>query len=178
MSDCGWSERWVGVEIWREHVPGKQFWEKEISGWRGRMENDWVCVMERHGLYPTDHGESLTSLKKKGDVMGFGLQEAYSSQEFMASSSTLANTKWPRTASPRCDEHFIGKMWFFVSVEPGSDPILTILWSWGRFLFFKVEYWGRKSLEVSIFIAEVLSRPRKQKFLSMSQSFGTKKDTF
>lgn len=100
----------MGVEIWREHVPGKQFWEKEISGWRGRMENDWVCVMERHGLYPTDHGESLTSLKKKGDVMGFGLQEAYSSQEFMASSSTLANTKWPRTASPRCDEHFIGKM--------------------------------------------------------------------
>jgi hypothetical protein len=96
----------------------------------------------------------------------------------MASSSTLANTKWPRTASPRCDEHFIGKMWFFVSVEPGSDPILTILWSWGRFLFFKVEYWGRKSLEVSIFIAEVLGRPRKQKFLSMSQSFGTKKDTF
>ena len=176
MSDCGWSERWVGVEIWRENVPGKQFWEKEISGWRGKVENDWVCVMERHGLHPTDHGESLTGLKKKGDVMGFGLQEAYSSQEFMASSSTLANTKWPRTASPRCDEHFIGKMW--LSVESGSDPILTILWSWGWFLFFKVEYWGRKNLEVSIFIAEVLGRPRKQKFLSMSQSFGTKKDTF
>ena len=54
----------MGVERWREHMPGKQFWGKEISSWRGRVENDWVCVMEGHGLHPTDHGESLIGLKK------------------------------------------------------------------------------------------------------------------